>query len=76
MLTVQTSQTGRDEDWADIDQRFKSKKAAKEWFDQTFVKQAIYDHEQAYDWRVGFLVRTREGKYYRLRHPDHKPVNY
>lgn len=69
MLTVQTSPTGQDGSWTDTEHRFKSKKAAKEWFDQKF-------ENRSFDWRVGFLVRSREGVYYRLRHPNQKPVDY
>jgi len=48
---------------------FKSKKALKEWFNLLIVINTI-------DWQVGFLVRFRDGRYYRAVHKNGQLVKY
>ena len=82
MMIVQTSEDGRN--WANLgtiyghtDMEFRSKAEAKKWYDTTFPT-------NAYEYRVGFLVRTvdnREtgvkGRFFRLVHKSNgKEVRY
>lgn len=46
--------------WQNSDNHFSSKKAAREWFDNKYALNS------SFDWRVGFLVRERNGIYRRL----------
>jgi hypothetical protein len=71
-MKVQTSRDGKD--WRDLyvvggPVTFKSKKAAREWFDQL-------ESANSLDWKVGFLHCYRDGTQYRLVDRKHQPVRY
>ena len=69
MMTVQDSLDGKT--WRDVGPAgtFKSKKALKEWY-------ALFEDANNIDWRVGFLLRCRDGKYFRAVHKNDTPVKY
>jgi hypothetical protein len=46
---------------------FSSKAAAREWFKS-------FEEANNLDWRVGFLLRCRDGRHYRLVHTNGKEV--
>jgi len=46
---------------------FKSKKALREWFN-------LFVEANSIDWRVGFLLRCRDGRYFRAIHKNGEGV--
>ncbi len=69
MLTVQTCNSPTDP-WTDTEIRFHNKEEAQAWFNGKFKDFSCYE------WRVGFLVRTPEGKYFRVVLPNGDQVHY
>ncbi len=58
-----------DSAWQDEGTIFPNRAAAEAWYNNKF------SDSSRYDWRVGWLIRTKDGIYYRIRRSDGK-TNY
>lgn len=72
MLILQDSLDGKT--WRNISQcgtdlTFSSKSAARAWID-------LFHESNSLDWRVGFLLRCRDGRFFQVVHSNGKPVSY
>jgi len=69
MMLIQDSLDGKA--WREVPAagQFKNKKDLKEWF-------RLFEEANSLDWRVGFLIRCRDGRFFRAVHKNGKEVRY